>query len=468
MKIFGFWLLVCICMPTLKSQSTSENILSLDDVFNMIKIHHPLTKVADLQLVKADAELLKSKGFFDPKISTNLHQKYFDSKNYYSLFDGNITIPTWIGADVKTGYEMNRGVFLGPENATPSNGLFYAGVSFPLGQGLFIDERRAAVKGAGINQDISKMLRIGLMNDLLFDAANKYWDWFKAYNIQLIFESSLQNANQRYLAVKINAASGDRPPIDTVEAKIQLQNIALGLNQARISFKNSSLMISTLFWSNNNDHIGLNVDSKPYDFKTEITANLQNISLMNQSDFMANQPYLRQLDLKLDQLALDKRVKQDKLKPFVNLQYNPINEPINGNPFTNYSINNYKLGLEFKMPLFLRKERGDIKIADIKIKETSLELKNKAIELSNKYQAYYNEWLANLEQVNIYQETVELYEKMYNAEKRLFDIGESSLFLVNSREQSFINAKIKLIELIAKSRMSYYTIFFYSGKLMDI
>ncbi|MBL0024856.1 MAG: TolC family protein [Saprospiraceae bacterium] len=164
-------------------------------------------------------------------------------------------------------------------------------------------------------------------------------------------------------------------------------------------------------------------------------------------------------------MDIERKLKQDKLKPVINLQYNPIIEPIGNNFLTNFSFNNYKWGVEFKMPLFLRKERGDIKITKLKIKENELILTGKFQALLNKLQVYINAWQATLEQIEIFEESVRLYEQMYISEKRLFDIGESSLFLVNSREQSYINARIKLAEMVAKNRISYYSIFYFAGKL---
>ena len=51
-----------------------------------------------------------------------------------------------------------------------------------------------------------------------------------------------------------------------------------------------------------------------------------------------------------------------------------VSEPIGNNPLTNLSTNNYKWGLEFKMPILLRKERGEVKLANLKIEEKSLDL----------------------------------------------------------------------------------------------
>ncbi|MGB4960937.1 MAG: TolC family protein [Saprospiraceae bacterium] len=457
----------CVSAIWLFSQDFSygQKVLTIQEVFAKVRAHHPLITQAMMQNDFAAAEILKAKGNFDPSISTTINQKNFDSKEYYSLLHGELNLPTWIGADIKTGYELNRGVFLSPENSTPGNGLFYGGISMPIGQGLLIDERRAAVQSSRIMQDFASARQIDLTNEVLYQAASTYWEWFRAYNVRQIFRTSLDNAMERYQAVRFNAASGDRPAIDTTEAKIQIQNISLGLNQAETEYKVMSRIFSGLFWGDNNIHTGLNPDEMPNDLEKEIRENALDAMMIEVNDFTSNHPYLEQLRQKIHQLEVERKLKRDKLKPKINLQYNPLIEPIGSNIFTNYNINNYKWGMEFKMPLFLRKERGDIKLAELKLKETNLILQNKTVELFNKYNAYITEWQATLDQIEIFDEAVRLYEQMLIAERRLFNVGESSLFLVNSREQSFINAKIKLTELVAKNKLAYYSIFYFAGQL---
>ncbi len=449
----------------LRAQDTI--ILTLHALYAKIRANHPLTMQAALQNTMADAELLKAKGRFDPTLTGGLSQKNFDNKEYYSLLSSELKIPTWPGIDIKTGYELNRGVFLGPENSTPNNGLIFGGVSMSLGQGLFIDERRAGVNSAEIMQRFSAARQKDLMNELIFSATLVYWDWFRAYNVLEVYKTSLRNAQERYNAVRFNVSTGDRPKIDTVEAKIQIQIIQIGLNQAQLDYTNASTILSGYFWNEENKNIGLNIFQIPTQADNELKQNTINFEPSTSFDFVSNHPYLEQIRQKTKQLNVDRNLKKDRLKPFINIQYNPVTEAIGGNFLTNYNINNYKWGIEFKMPVFLRKERGYLKIAELKIRENEMFLTNRSQELFNKYQVYVNEWKATTDQIRIFEETVKLYEQMFVSEKILFEIGESSLFLVNTREQAFINAKIKLTEFIAKNRVSYYSISYFAGKLGD-
>jgi hypothetical protein len=52
--------------------------------------------------------------------------------------------------------------------------------------------------------------------------------------------------------------------------------------------------------------------------------------------------------------------------------------------------------------------------------------------------------------MEVYRNNLNNYEKLWQSEKRLFESGESSLFMINSREMSYINAQLKLNDLSNK------------------
>ena len=70
----------------------------------------------------------------------------------------------------------------------------------------------------------------------------------------------------------------------------------------------------------------------------------------------------------------------------------------------------------------------------------------------NKTRASINEFNNYKNQVTIYGKNVNNYERLWQSEKRLYDAGETSLFMINSREMSYINAQLKLNELINKTK----------------
>jgi outer membrane protein TolC len=189
--------------------------------------------------------------------------------------------------------------------------------------------------------------------------------------------------------------------------------------------------------------------------------------VFDQEEFLGQHPLFNRYSLKRNQLVLEKRLREDKLKPNLVFSYNPIFEPVAGSPFSDFQWNNQKLGLSFYMPLFLRKERGDIRMANVDLLSLDFQVRDKAADLYAKYKAETDMYYTLAEQTRIFDEAVRLYQQMYTAEQRLFDIGESSLFLVNTREQNFVQAQLKRVEYVAKLQKAYFQVLLTAGKLAD-
>jgi outer membrane protein TolC len=106
------------------------------------------------------------------------------------------------------------------------------------------------------------------------------------------------------------------------------------------------------------------------------------------------------------------------------------------------------------MPVLLRKERGDYAMAKLKIQDEQYNLDNNRAYLEYKIRNAFAEYQNSLNQVSIYQKTAEDSYGLLEAERTMFLIGESSLFLINARETAYIQAKLKLIEVMVKSQQA--------------
>ena len=112
-----------------------------------------------------------------------------------------------------------------------------------------------------------------------------------------------------------------------------------------------------------------------------------------------------------------------------------------------FSTAEYKAGVNVSLPLFLRKERGDLKLAKLKIQDTEFEIDATRVNLANKINAFKQELDSYVIQNEVTEEMVSDYWQMLRAEERKFQLGESSLFFVNSRESKLIDGQLKAIEL---------------------
>ena len=461
-KLVLFFVLITISIKSF-SQDESNIVFSQDEFLKMVKTFHPIAKQANLISKTAIANKQAANGGFDPKLFYDTRNKFYDNTNYYNSSVSGLLIPTWYGVDFKLGYENNYGTYLNPENKLPSQGILYAQVSLPILQGLIIDERRATLKKAVLFERMSEFEKSNLLNELLYNGGKTYWNWQLAYCNLQVLKSAISVAQDRFDAVKKTSELGERPYIDTVEANIQFQERLLSYQQSQLEYQTQSLLLSNYLWMENNIPLELSEktipEAKSTDFKYNYDVAIYDSLFDNQ---IKNHPTLKIYQYKLQQLEIDKKVKQDKLKPNLNLNYNPLFNPDNLD-FGNFS--NYKWGFSFGFPLFLRKERGELKMAKIKIQNTQYENMNKQTELINKTKSVLNELKGVIKQNDLYENTVKSYEKLWLAEKTLFDSGESSLFIINSREMSYINSQLKLNELFVKQKKAALELNFSLGIL---
>lgn len=414
--------------------------------YELVVNNHPLAKQANLKPDFGKYSVLKAKGGFDPKLENEINQKYYNSSNYYSFLNAGLKIPTWYGIEVKSGFEMNEGSYLSPQYKTPAGGLWYGGVAVNLGEGLFIDQRRAELFKARIYQNSTLFEQRLQLNELLYEAGYAYWNWVLAYHSMEIMQESYQLANERYEGIRRTAEVGDRPGIDSVEAIIQVQSRETLLRNYETDFKNNGYNLSTFLWTENLEPLELDNATVPISLDSvSLESNLL-IAENTMDSLVVNHPYLKINDYKIQSLEVDNRLKREQLKPDLALQYNFLNEPVNYNPFNDFSINNYKWGLTFEMPIFLRKERGDVALSNLKIQDEKFNLQNNQAYIEYKIRKAMADYSNGLVQITIYQKTVEDSGKLLEAEKQMFEAGESSLFLINQRELAFIQARLKLIE----------------------
>ena len=449
-------------------QETTQ-IFTQEQLLWYIKNYHPIAFQGNLLASQGESTVRAARGGFDPKLYGSLGQKQFEDKEYYSLLDAGLKVPTWYGIEVKTGFEQNRGLFLNPENNVPQGGLWFGGLSVTLGQGLFIDERRAVLKQAQIYSESTVAEQRALMNELYFDAIKQYWKWVQAFNEYRVFEESVELATVRFEGVRDSYLFGDKPAIDTLEAKILIQNRELSRNESLLNYQNATFELSNFLWFENNTPLTITDALRPPRFEEIILTEPTPADTLQRifDGLAATHPEMQLYQFKLSTLEIDRRLRAEELKPEVNLNYNFLTESV-GNSFgSEVSTQNYKWGVDVNLPLFLRKERGKLQLAKFKIQNTEYGQQQKLLEIENKVLGFFNEQRTLSQQVELYTDAVQNYGRLLDGERIKFDIGESSLFLINSRESSLIDARLKIISLVSKFNISSAGISYAAGSLFE-
>jgi len=432
----------------ISSQESLEKLLPFEEYLAYVKKHHPLMKQANLVLSIGEANLLKARGGFDPKIEIDYDRKLFKNTKYFDQLNTTFKIPTWYGVEFKANFENNTGAFLNPNLTVPKDGLYSAGVSFSLAQGFLINERMASLKKARFFKEQTKANRDLLVNNLLFKASKAYFNWLEATNAQRIHTSFLDNARKRLEAVKRSVLAGDKATIDITEARIALQNRQLNLEAATLKYRKTLLIVSNYLWLNN---VPIEIQENVIPTNPEI-ATLKTVLLLdgitNLNILVNTHPKLLSIDAKINELTIDRSLKRNKLLPKLDFQYNFLST--NNNQISNFNTSNYKAFVNFSIPLFLRKARGNVKLANLKLQDANFVRVSTSLNLKNKVEAVQAEIKSLNTQNGIINTIVNDYRILLNAEERKFFLGESSLFLINSREQKLIDSQLKKNKLLIK------------------
>jgi outer membrane protein TolC len=416
---------------------------SFNEFLGYVKKYHPLVKQADLKLNEAQANLMLARGAFDPKIEVEYNEKQFKTSEYYSILNSSFKIPTWYGIELKAGFDNSEGIYVNPENTLPNSGLTSLGIAVPIGQGLFINQRMADVRKAKIARNLNAAERNLQATEIIYEAAVSYMNWKRSFDEVKLYENYIQNALIRYKGIATLIKEGDKPAIDSIEAGIVVKTRQLNLEDAKLKLTKAKLELSNYLWLENNIPFELSDALKPEDLLTNNIKETLKINELATID-LENHPKIKALDAKIAMLKVERKLKANALLPKLDLSYNYLSEP---SYIDNYRFEDYKIGINFSFPIFLRKERGSLKLADLKIQDSEFNLQFERKNLENKIKSQQQEIVSLEKQKDYNNKLVKDFTILLNAEDRLFEMGESSLFIINSRENSLVSSQLNEIAL---------------------
>jgi outer membrane protein TolC len=436
----------------LSFQTYGQQILTYQEYMLWVRDFHPVAKQAEVTLRFGEEELRASRGGFDPLVYADYDRKRFKDTNYFDKREAGVVVPTWGGVELKGLIEQNTGSLLNPEKDVPDDGLIALGASVNVGQGLLIDRRRAALRQAQIYVESTKAERQLILNDLYLDATETYWNWAADYMNVKVLQEGVELAEQRFEMVKESYIQGDFPAIDTVEAYTQVMDRIYRLQTAQIQYFRTTQFVNTFLWDQNEEPVELLESTFPENVLNEMIFDYSKESLR---EYIEMHPDLRLTDFDIESLMVERRFRSNQLLPVLKVNYNFLTESFNDFNTSQFLENNYKMGVTFGMPLFLRRERGALGLTKAKIDYKNYQRDLKLVQLKTKLESEIYNFETVERQLRVFINNVNGLQKLLDGEMVRFDIGESSLFLVNAREVSLISAQLTLNDLSGKRKSAY-------------
>lgn len=429
----------------------SQRVYTFDEYYNQVVTSNPLVLEAKYNITAAEAELFGARGLFDPILSGGFNLKTQDAKDKLNDIDVSLEIPfaSMFGPKVKA--EMRRAVATSTNPADRTSTPFDAsiGVSLPLGQGIFTDEKRNKLFQAEIKPEIGQAKFQEKRNKILVEALSLYWKWAESYQQVRIAENLVTIAQERAQQLRDRATAGDIAAMDSLEANLEVVFRSGKLLEKQQAYEQSSINMQVYVWDNNQKQTPLPGIPEPFQSVTKLSE--QEIQSAR-TDAKLLRPEVKMLQLERNIANLDLNLANEFLRPNINANLDLMMYGLGG-----IGPGNLKFGLTMSQPILFRQARSQEELANIGIKRIDLQ----AIQMDATVTADVNYYATAVnrtyEQIQLLITEVSLASQLLNFERERLIAGETSLFLVNQRERFLATSQEKL----AKEQSNYFKALIY-------
>jgi outer membrane protein TolC len=322
---------------------------------------------------------------------------------------------------------------------------------------LTTNKRRASLNKARLEPRRADALQAQGRNRLLLDATRAFWAWVEARRILQINRELMALATRRRDLVTRQARAGETAAVDSVEAELAVVSREGKVAAARRKADQARVKLSVYIWNGDETERPTRYDPPPLPTRPVVADSAAAVATA-----LSRRPELREIALKEQQVQIEQRLARERLRPDLKLEAQVVS--YDESPF---DVNDVKLGFKINQPLFFRSGRGATERTQIEAQA----LRFKQELTRRKVEADVEAALVALRQsqrrVSAAERRVELARRLQEAERRRFELGESTLFLVNQREQAFAEAREERVAAQIDVVQAHATVRWATGTISD-
>lgn len=419
---------------------------SLNTLAESVRLHFPLIQQAVFSRTIAAGELLAAAGAFDHKLEGYTNSQPLD---YYENYHHNLGVKrdTYWGGEVFAGYRIGRGSFE-PwylERQTNNGGEFKAGMVVPLARDRWIDANRAELWRAQLERGrVEPEIRAMIIGSIR-DATVAYWQWVAAAANYRVSESVLQLGLDRRGYLQRQVELGEKAEIELVDNQRIILSRSAKLTDARRKIEQAAAKLSLYLRDEQGVPIVLPLEAATAAFPEA----LQPAAFGEQAEVelaRGNRPELEELQLARRQLAVLLRQACNETRPQLDagvLVAQDVGEP------TSSKRDKSELELEatllLSVPIERRKALGKARQLRGKIAQLRAKTRFASDKIALEAQVAHAALRAAAQRADQTTEGLALAQQMQAAEQRLYELGQSTLFNLNLREQQAAEAAVERI-----------------------
>ncbi len=424
--------------------------LYLFNVLQSIDSHYPQVKIARLEVIKASGALVNAKGQFDPSLDASTRSQ--PAGGYINNYgDTQLTIPTlYNGVKLFAGYRNGEGNWpIYYQNyLTNSGGEYRAGLSLPLLRDRLIDKERTGLLSSAQLMLMKEQDAEAIKIKIYQEAIKTYWQWVEA-GLQLnTFKELLHLAKKRQHAIEQQASLGDLPKLAISENLQQIIQREQLLNQGQMIFEQAGVNLSLYFRDPKGNPRIPEAGSLPALTSTSYPMDAS----------LTEHPGIKKLNHYATMMKLKRNQARNELLPQLDATaYTFKQNGTGGYPLMIPQA--AMVGVSFKFPLLQRQAKGNLIQAESELRQVRVEKRFLYEQLNNEFANMLIGINRSKQQVSLLKKELTLAQKVQQGETKKFYQGDSTLFLVNQREQTTtqvqlntLHAQVQLEELKARAR----------------
>ena len=435
-----FWILAAL----LGALPAAARPLTLDEVLRSSATHAPAILEAITRERQADGRRLSAEGAFDLLFEGEAQSRalgYYDG----TVIEGRATRPlTTNGGALYGGYRASRGDFPVYEDKSFTNrlGEVKVGAVFSLMRDRLIDERRGRLGLADGEIALARLDREMVAIGVQRRAIDAYQTWVVAGRRVAVYRDLLELATKRQASIERQIALGARPEILGTENRQNIVRRQTLLVRAEQDLDAAANALSFYLRDDLGERIVPAADRLPTSFP-DLRLPPLGPSLAGRIE----RPDLQTILVRLDQVETKRLLAENELRPRLDVRAEAAKGvgPVGLGGASRTPLEGI-VGLRFSMPLEWRTARG--KIAEAAAEADGLQFRRKMIEdqILVEVNGLAIQATAADRLVALAADETALADRMAEAERRRFQLGASDFLVVNLREESAADARLRQLD----------------------
>jgi outer membrane protein TolC len=421
--------------------------LTLADVLRSAEAAYPPLRAAELERDLARADVLSAEGGFDVSWRTRASATPLGYYQYQRI-DTVIEVPTQLwGSTFFAGYRLGRGnipSYYG-ELDTLSQGEVRGGVNVPLWRNGPTDRRRASLWRAEAGRRVADLSVAQQRLEIERAASVRYWDWVAAGRRLAVARDLLALAVARDEGLRARVERGDLPAFernDNARAILQRQS---QLASAERALQGAALELS-LFVRRADGSPDV-PDSSRLPSGLPEPAPVDPARQESVEAAVRRRPELGRLLALREQSEIELRWAENQRAPALDAQVVASRDIGGGSPTLRPTV--LEAAVLLDVPLQTRVAQGRVDAAGAQIarveaqrafarERIAVEVRDALVALDTSRQ-----------RVEVARREIDLARQLEQGERSRFDLGESTLLLVNLREQATVDAALREVDALA-------------------